>query len=419
MSAPQFREVAAQPVTLDVTASVDVAPDDAAADKPALSTARPRLEAIDLVRGVVMMLMALDHTRDFFATSGMNPRDVSDPALFLTRWITHYCAPVFIFLAGMSAWLYGSRGRSTAEVSRFLLTRGLFLIVMEFTVVRLGWTFSLVPDHFVAQVIWAIGASMMVLAALVHLPRWAITAFAVALIVGHNVLDGIHASDLPAIGGLWTVLHERGLVKLGSDGGVYVLYPLVPWVGVMAAGYALGPVLRLDAALRRPFLLDLGLTVTAAFIVLRAANFYGDPVAWAPQAGWLSTALSFLNCEKYPPSLLYLMMTLGPALIGLALAERARGPVVDCIVVYGRVPFFFYVAHLFLIHALAVAFAWATTGETAWLLGLFPPQKPAGYGLSLPGIYAAWLLVLVALYPLCRWFAALKQRSDKWWLSYL
>src|SRR5262249_25964956 len=287
---------------------------------------------------------------------------------------------------------------------------GLFLIVMEFTVVRLGWTFSLAPDHFVAQVVWAIGASMVVLAALVYLPRWAIAAFALALIGGHDLLDGIHADDLPGMGGLWTVLHERGLVKLGTDAMVYVLYPVVPWVGVMAAGYAFGPVLRLDATLRQPLLLSLGLTVTAAFFVLRAANGYGDPAAWTSQTGPLATALSFLNCEKYPPSLLYLMMTLGPALIVLALAESARGPLVARIVVYGRVPFFFYVAPLFLIHALAVVFSSATTGETAWLFG-FPPHKPAGYGLSLPGVYTAWLLVLVALYPLCRWFAALKQRS--------
>ena len=416
MNAAQFREVAGGPVTLDADAA---SPDAMAADKLARSTARPRLDAIDLLRGAVMMLMALDHTRDFFAAGGMNPRDVGEPALFLTRWITHFCAPVFILLAGMSAWLYGSRGRSTAEVSRFLLTRGLFLIVMEFTVVRMGWSFSLVPHYLVAQVIWAIGVSMVVLAALVHLPHWAVATFAIALIGGHNLLDNIRADDLPAIGGLWTVLHERGLVRLGSDAMVYVLYPVVPWVGVMAIGYVLGPVLRLHAALRRPLLLQLGLIVTAAFFVLRADNVYGDPAAWASQAGSLATTLSFLNCEKYPPSLLYLMMTLGPALIGLALAESARGPVVARIVVFGRVPFFFYVAHLFLIHALAVAFSWATTGETAWLFGLVPPQKPAGYGLSLPGIYAAWLLVLVALYPLCRWFAALKQRSDKWWLSYL
>jgi uncharacterized membrane protein len=378
-----------------------------------------RLDSIDLLRGLVMILMALDHTRDFFSATGMNPRDVADPALFLTRWITHYCAPIFIFLAGLSAYLYGTRGRSTGEVSRFLLTRGFWLIVIEFTLVRLGWSFSFNLGFFVAQVIWVIGASMVVLAGLVWLPRWAIAAIALTMIAGHNLLDGIRADQLGAAGWLWNVLHQPAVLQLGPQTKVLALYSLIPWAGVMAAGYVLGPVFKLDPRSRRRLLLWTGAAVITGFIALRASNLYGDPAAWSVQDGWLGTVLSFINCEKYPPSLLYLMMTLGPALILLALFERVHGTIASWITTFGRVPFFFYVAHIFLIHALAVALAWATIGDAGWLMGQFPPKKPAAYGLDLLGVYSTWLCVVVMLYPLCRWFAAIKQRRSEWWWSYL
>jgi uncharacterized membrane protein len=383
-----------------------------------IAGARARIDSVDLLRGAVMVLMALDHTRDFVGARGLNPRDVSEPALFLTRWITHFCAPTFILLAGMSAYLYGTRGRSTAEVSRFLLTRGFWLIAIEFTLVRFGWSFSLTVPYFVAQVIWVIGASMVVLAGLVYLPRWAIAAFGLVMIAGHNLLDGIRAEDLGSAGWVWNFLHQPALLR-GQNATVRALYPLVPWAGVMAAGYALGPVLRLEATSRRRVLMRLGMSITVGFVLLRATNFYGDPAGWSAQGSWWATLLSFLNCEKYPPSLLYLMMTLGPALILLSLLERARGRVADWIIVFGRVPFLYYVAHIFLIHLLAVAFSQWVYGDGAWLIGQFPPRKPAGYGLALSGVYAVWLLVVLALYPLCRWFAALKQRRREWWLSYL
>jgi uncharacterized membrane protein len=378
-----------------------------------------RLVAIDLLRGLVMILMALDHTRDFFGASGMNPRDVGDPALFLTRWVTHFCAPVFIFLAGISAWLYGARGRSRGELSRFLLTRGFWLIALEFTVVRLAWTFSFEPSFLVAQVIWAIGVSMVALAALVHLPRWALAALALITIAGHNALDGIEAASFGAAAWLWNLLHEPALVELGQGVSLFALYPPIPWFGVMAAGYCLGPVFVLDPAARRRWLLGLGAAVTAGFVLLRASNLYGDPAPWALEESWSATVLSFLNCEKYPPSLLYLMMTLGPALILLTAFERARGPVAECITLFGSVPLFYYVAHLFLIHWLAVAFAQLTTGESAWLLGAFLPEKPPGYGLGLPGVYLMTLLIVIMLYGPCRLFAAVKRSGRGRWWSYL
>jgi len=239
------------------------------------------------------------------------------------------------------------------------------------------------------------------------------------MIAGHNLLDGIRAEDLGAAGWIWHFLHQPGFLDLGPGKKLFALYPLVPWIGVMATGYALGPVLKMDRASRRTVLLRLGMAVTAGFVLLRASNLYGDPAAWSTQATWLATVLSFINCEKYPPSLLYLMMTLGPAMMLLAVLENARGRVARWISTFGRVPFFYYAAHIYLIHLLAVIFAFTVYGYATWLLGQFPPQKPPGYGLSLPGLYAVWLLVIVALYPLCRWFAALKQRRREWWWSYL
>jgi uncharacterized membrane protein len=384
-----------------------------------LVSARPRLDSVDILRGLVMILMALDHTRDFFGTGGLNPRDVGDPALFLTRWITHSCAPVFILLAGASAWLYGNRGRSVGEVSRYLVTRGFWLMLIEFTVVRVAWMFSLDVSFFFTGVIWVIGASMVVLAALVHLPRWSIATTAITIIAGHNLLDGVRAEHLGPLAGLWRLLHQPGMNEVGSSTMFYVLYTLVPWVGVMAAGYALGPVLALDEAVRRRLLVGLGFALAAGFIVLRATNLYGDPAAWTVQSTWTATVLSFLNCEKYPASLLYLMMTLGPALLLLAVFADARGRLADWITTIGRVPFLYYVAHLFLIHLLAVAYALAVFGDASIIIGLGMMTKPPGYGLSLPGTYAVWLLVVVSLYPLCRWLAAFKQRRREWWWSYL
>ena len=388
-------------------------------DSATASGARPRLNSVDLLRGLVLMVMALDHTRDFFGASGMNPRDVAEPALFMTRWITHFCAPIFVLLAGLSAYLYGARGRTTAELSRFLLTRGLWLILIEFTVVRFGWMFAFNLDYFIMQVIFAIGAAMVVLAALVHLPRWAIAAIGVGLIAGHNLLDGIRAEDFGTLGWIWNILHVPGMLVVGNGTKLFAVYSLLPWIGVMAAGYALGPLFKADRSVRVDWLLILGFVVTVGFALLRATNFYGDPQPWVAHESALATVLSFINCEKYPPSLLYLMMTLGPGLLLLAAFETARGRLADIVVTFGRVPFAYYVVHLYLIHALAAAYVWATGGDASFMFGNFPRGKPPGYGLSLPGLYLVWLMVLVALYPLCRWFAALKQRRHDWWLSYL
>jgi uncharacterized membrane protein len=285
-----------------------------------------RLPALDTLRGLVMVLMALDHTRDFFSSARVNPLDLASttPAYFLTRWVTHFCAPVFILLAGAGAFLYAARGRTPAQLARYLLVRGLWLVVLELTLVHFGWTFTFDHRFMLAQVIWAIGWSLVVLAALValRLPVWAIAGLGVAMIAGHNLLGSVDRADLGALNPLWTVLHRPGAIAVGRERELYVLYPLVPWIGVMAAGYGLGPLLLRSTAQRRRWLLRLGAGLTLAFFVLRFANLYGDPHPWQPRADLLRSAFDFLNVEKYPPSLLYLLITLGPALLLLAWLDR-------------------------------------------------------------------------------------------------
>jgi uncharacterized membrane protein len=373
---------------------------------------RTRIASIDLVRGLVMVLMALDHVRDFFASGGFNPRDVTDPALFMTRWITHFCAPVFVFIAGVSAFLHGERVGRTRELSRFLLTRGVWLVLIELTLVRFAWTFSFELGYFFSQVIFAIGASMITLSALVFLPRGAIAATALVLIGGHNALDAINAEAFGAAAPVWNFLHEPAMLQLGAVKW-FAVYPLIPWIGVMAAGYVLGPVFTADRATRVRSLVGLGSAVVIGFVLLRATNVYGDPAPWSAQAGAVATFLSFINCEKYPPSLLYLAMTIGPELLLLAAVENARGRLAEWVTTFGRVPFFYYVVHVAVIHAMAVVFAWASGAETGWLFGPFPADKPSGYGLGLLGVYAIWLAVVVLLYPLCKWFAGRQETPQR------
>jgi uncharacterized membrane protein len=386
---------------------------------PRAIAARPRVDSIDLLRGLIMALMLLDHTRDFFSSSALDPRDVDDPALFLTRWVTHFCAPLFIFLAGLSAFLSGTRARTRQEVSLFLFTRGAWLVLLELTVVLFGWTFSPTLNFFVLQVIWAIGWSMIVLAGLIYLPRTGLAALALLMIAGHNLFDAIRAEQLGSFAPLWLLLHESGFVEPVPGIKVLAVYPLVPWIGVMAAGYVCGPVLDFPERQRHRWLVGTGVSFIGLFVVLRALNIYGDPLPWQPSPSWSASILSFINCEKYPPSLLYLAMTLGPGLIALALFERVRGRLASWLITFGRVPFFYYIAHIYLIHVVAVAVVALAGGDLAWLFEDPIGTKPRGYGVSLLLIYVLWLGFLVALYPLCRWFAALKQRRHDWWLSYL
>ncbi len=373
------------------------------------SGGRYRIASIDILRGLIMAIMALDHTRDFFTSTGFDPRDVTQPALFLTRWVTHICAPTFILLAGLSAFLYG-RGKDTGTLSRFLLIRGLWLILIDFTLIKFGWRFEFDPFRMAGGIIFAIGISMIALAALVWLPRWVIAVVTATMLFGHNLVDNIRADELGGAAGAWHLLHEPGLIYLGDGAQLYVLYPLIPWIGVMAAGYLLGPVMQPEAQARQRVLFSLGAAITLGFVILRATNLYGDPTPWVMQDTWLATLLSFINCEKYPPSLLYLMMTLGPALMLLAAFEHAHGSFARILAVFGQVPFFYYVVHIYVIHLLAVATAFAMTSDLT---------RAPEISLSLGGVYLVWLLVLVLLYPMCKWFAELKRSDRGWWWSYM
>lgn len=382
---------------------------------------RVRLDSVDLLRGLVIVVMALDHARDYFTDVRFDATDLTQTTapLFLTRWITHFCAPVFVFLAGTSAYLYQARGRSRGEVSRFLLTRGLWLVVLELTVVRWAWTFNFsYTELLFVQVIWVIGVSMIVLAGLVHLPLPVVAGVGIAMIAGHNLLDGITPQSVGAWGPLWAILHVQSAIPLGGDRVFVVIYPLIPWVGVMAAGYAFGTLLSRPERERGRSLLMLGGALTLAFVMLRAANLYGDPAPWSVQATAGRTALSFLNTTKYPPSLLFLLMTLGPAIASLPLLERLTGPVARAVTVFGRVPLFFYVLHLYLIHALALVVGTLAGFDPRSFLHVWL-FNPEGWGYGLPVVFLVWAGVVLALYPACRWFAEVKARRREAWLSYL
>jgi uncharacterized membrane protein len=386
----------------------------------AVPVKRARIESIDVVRGVIMIIMALDHVRDFFGNLAVNPTDPATTTypLFFTRWITHFCAPVFFLLTGTGACL-ALRKKSRSELSRFLFTRGLWLIFLELVVVRdFGWQFNFDYHLTLLIVLWALGWSMIVLSVLVYLPAWAVTAFGLVMIATHNLFDSVESSNW-----LWSILHSPNVLVENARHTVFVLYPLIPWIGVTAAGYGLGQIYSWPSERRRRFLLPLGSGLTAAFVVLRAINLYGDPRHWHTQRSAAFTLLSFLNTTKYPPSLLYLLMTLGPAMVFLWAVDTGTPRWLRPALVFGKVPMFYYLLHVPLIHLIAIAVCYARYGHVYWMfqspsLDDFPITPPPGWGYSLPVVYLVWACVVLALYPLCRWFAGVRQRRSDAWLSY-
>jgi uncharacterized membrane protein len=388
-----------------------------------------RLASLDIMRGLVMVIMAIDHTRDFFTNVPFAPENLKFTyySLFFTRWITHFCAPLFFFLAGTGAYFYGRR-RTPQALSHFLWTRGLWLIVLEFTVIGFAWTFLVSGGFF--GVIWALGASMVIMAPLVRLPlRW-VAILSALMIATHDLLDGVRPKEFGSFAWLWTILHVRGVAMLPFGIPKFVLFQIIPWVGVMAAGYCLGALYQLESGRRNKILVQLGMILTIAFILLRATNLYGNPPVglggvsqgdWHVQPTVEKTVILFLDVEKYPPSLQFLLMTLGPSLLLLAWLERATLPHwTSVLVTFGRVPLFFYVLHLYLIHLLAIAVAPLFHQPVDWLFhGAFFGGTPDDYGHGLPFVYLMWFVVVVILYFPCHWFAALKQRRKDWWLSYL
>lgn len=377
----------------------------------------PRIDGIDALRGLVIVLMVLDHVRDFFHRTAFTADPLAieggDPALFMTRWITHLCAPTFVFLAGVSVWLQKANGKSNGALSRFLVTRGLWLIVLELSLVTVGFNFGWFPF---LQVIWAIGASMIVLAALVWLPTRVVLALGVLIVVGHEALAPVDPPHLGAAGPLWRLGMEFGPAPFPG----FVAYPVVQWLGVMLIGYGLGGLFVRPDRTRAVLLLSAGLL--AAFVVLRLVNGYGDPQPWAAQDDPLWTALSFINVSKYPPSLDYVLVTLGVSLSLLPLLERLWRPAQGALLTFGRTPLFTYLAHVWLAHLLALAVGvMIGVPASAFFNMLGDPSRliAAGWGFGLPGVYGFWLLTLVLLYPAARWFEGVKRRRRDWWLGYL
>lgn len=401
----------------------------AAPSASAGAAAGSRVIALDIFRGLIMVVMALDHARDFFTNVPFEPEEIAHtwPALFFTRWVTHFCAPMFFLLAGTGAYLYGLR-RRPSELTRFLWTRGLWLIVLEFTVVGTAWSFQ-IPFGFFG-VIWALGASMILMAVLVRLPlRW-IAVLSIMMIAFHDLFDRLRPAQFGSMAWLWGILHNRGGIVLPFGAHQFVLFPLIPLVGVMAAGYALGPLYTMERERRKKRLLQLGASMVLLFLVLRVTNLYGNPPVglggvsqgeFHLQPTLEQTIMLFLDVEKYPPSLQFLLMTLGPSLLLLACLDRNQVPRgMKALWIFGRVPMFFYVLHLYLIHLLAVAVAALRGQSVGWLFhGAIFADTPPGYGFDLPFVYLMWMIAVLLLYFPCLWFAQLKKTRHDWWLSYL
>jgi uncharacterized membrane protein len=388
-------------------------------------TSNTRIQSIDLLRGVVMVIMALDHVRDYFHADAFlfEPTDLeeSNTALFFTRFITHFCAPVFVFLAGTSARFVGQR-RSKKGLSIWLVKRGLWLVFLELTIIKFGWLFQLTPYSYLLQVIWVLGVGMIFLAAFVHIPRNLMLIISLAFIFGHNAFDYLNA--LYPESTLLKLLHMQGPIFLG-DFVFFAAYPLIPWIFVMPLGYHLGGLYVKDytAEERIKILRNVGVLLIILFVVLRGFNIYGDANLWSTQRSIGLTISSFFNVTKYPPSLLFILITLGPSLVFLSYAEKWQGKFQQALVTIGRVPLFFYVVHIYLIHVLALIAAELTgVGAENMLIDLWVTMQPElqGYGFSLWVVYVIWIIISLGLYPVCKAYWNYKANNkDKWWLSYL
>lgn len=379
------------------------------------STDTQRIASVNIIRGAAMILMAIDHVRVY---SGL-PAGGPTAGIFFTRWVTHFVAPAFIFLAGTSAFFYGRRH---ADLSRFLFVRGVWLVLLELSVIRVAWTFNFDFTHYLlAGVIWVIGWCMILMAALVRLRVRTIAIIGLAIITLHNALMPPLINAVP-LGELWKILYIGFFNGPVGDSPLIVLYSIIPWIGVMGVGYAFGTVLTMEPPRRNRVCLQIGLGAIALFLVLRGTNFYGDPRPWSATTP-MPALLSFLNTTKYPASLSFLLMTLGPAIALIPLLDRVRGRVAHWLTIFGRVPFWYYVLHIPLIHALALIVSMIRLGEVSpWLFTNHPmgnPSPPDGYTWSLGLLYIVWTVAIVLLYFPCRWYADLKARRRDWWLKYL
>ncbi len=389
---------------------------------------RARITSIDTVRGLVMVIMALDHIRDFFHEGAFtyNPTDMNTttPALFFTRWITHFCAPTFVFLAGTSIFL-STRRKTKKELSMFLLSRGLWLVFLEVVVVRFAFFFNFYYDFTILQVIWAIGLAMICMAALIRLRYAIILSIGLIIVFGHNLTDGIQLQPNDSGYALWALLRQTGFIQVSPQIAVLAFYPVIPWLGIMVLGYCIGRLFAkgADPLLRKKRLLQLGTGAIMLFVALRLFNIYGDPAPWSEQKNALFTIMSFVNATKYPVSLSFALMTLGPVLILLAWLESREPRVLKPLTVFGRVPLFYFILHFYLIHVVSLIFFMHKTGTSFSELDFhfskgFGGITPAG-GYSLPWVYVVWISIVLFLYPICRWYNRYKSSHTYWWLSYL
>lgn len=397
--------------------------------RPGAITKKRRVGSVDLLRGIVMIIMALDHVRDYFHRAAFvySPTDLSHTSVFLffTRFATHYCAPVFVLLAGVSAWLYGNN-RTKEQVSFFLITRGLWLVVVELLIVSIFRTFNPLYTFVNFQVIWAIAISMLILAVCINFNRWIILTIGILLVAGHNLLDNFHVPGNGLLAFVWSLLHDPRIFTTDQF-LIRVAYPFIPWTGIMLVGYVCGSLYTpsFDAIKRRRILLWTGIGCLLLFVALRSVNIYGDASHWSVQQNGVYSLLSFINVTKYPPSLLYALITLGPAFIFLSLSESMYQPWTQFITIFGRVPMFYYLAHILLIHILAIFAAWLsgyTFGDMVLSTAVNDaPQLKSGYGFPLVITYLVWVTVVVLLFPLCKWFDKYKRDNvgKKEWLSYL
>ncbi len=373
-----------------------------------------------------MVIMALDHVRDFFhfqASTG-DPTNMSTttPQLFFTRWITHFCAPIFVFLAGTSAYLSGTK-KTKAESSSFLLKRGLWLIAVEIVLMSLIFTFNPFYNTIILQVIWSIGIGMVLLSFIIRLPMSVILVIGLSIVMLHNLLDYPEAARNGNIGFFWSLLHSRGFFKVFPNHFLFVFYPFAPWFGVMCCGYCFGRIYErsFPELKRRKILLRLGSAIILFFVLVRFINIYGDPAPWSTQKNMVYTILSFLNTTKYPPSLLYLCMTLGPGILSLAFLEHVKSKVADFFTVFGRVPFFYYVIHFFYIHLLTLIVFFASGYTVKDAIPKKTPFlfRPDNFGYSLTIVYLIWIFVIISIYPLCKRYNKYKSTHNQWWLSYV
>jgi uncharacterized membrane protein len=386
-----------------------------------------RIQSIDLLRGVVMVIMALDHVRDYFHLGAFNydpvNMETTNPVLFFTRFITHYCAPNFVFLAGTSAFLYGAK-KTKRELSKFLVSRGLWLIFVEVVIMNFLWWFDLSYGFVNLQVIWAIGICMVLLGLIIYLPKKWILIIGLLMVFGHNFFDGIVMQGSSTKSIMWYILHQQSFIPVGPR-MIAIYYPLIPWIGVMALGYCFGELYKsgFDVQKRKKWLLGLGLGSLTIFLVLRGFNIYGDPIPWSVQKDGTFTLMSFLNVYKYPPSLLFLLIAIGPGFIFLYITENFQNKITDFFLVYGRVPFFYYLLHVFFIHIAAMLAIVISGGNWKDMIldnSAFTTDKMSNYGYSMVVVYLVWIGVVLILYPLCKKYMEYKAKNkDKWWLSYL